>query len=136
MSYEYEHKDLFEGVVGVVEVTNFESLCLWQKHTDCGAKRDVWKQSLSGPLVTVGHIYKRPICISLFVHTIDGHRILFMEPTSQIVDHKKIEAWLLEHLPDSAMQQHWLKEGSRYINKVDAMNFNNVFPRTPVKDNF
>ena len=126
MSYMFDNKDLFEGVTGVVEATRFEDLRLWQ---DVKKYRPEWTldQSLSGPLVTVGHIGDRPICISVFVHTIGGERIAFVEATSQLVDWKMIEEWLMEHLPESALQQHNLKQGYHYLNKVDAGNFFNVF---------
>lgn len=127
MSYEFEHKDLFENVVGVVEASRYESLSLWRDYKVHRPGKK-WEQSLSGPLVTVGELDGRPVCISVFVHTIGGHRVVFMEPTSQVVDHKMIEEWLLEHLPDSAMRQNTWGDGKRYINKVDAMNFFNVFP--------
>jgi hypothetical protein len=47
-----------------------------------------------------------------------------MEPISQVVDHAMIDEWLVKNIPPSAM-----REGSQYPNKVDAMNFHNVFPR-------
>ena len=126
MSYEFENKDLFEGVTGVVEATRFEDLRLWQDIKKYRPEWE-WKQSLSGPLITVGRLDDRPICISVFVHEIGGERIVFVEPTSQLVDYKMIDEWLLEHLPESALQQHNLRQGSRYLNKVDAGNFFNVF---------
>lgn len=126
MSYEFENKDLFEGVTGVVEATRFEDLRRWPDVKKYRPEWE-WKQSLSGPLITVGRLDDRPICISVFVHEIGGERIVFVEPTSQLVDYKMIDEWLLEHLPESALQQHNLRQGYRYLNKVDAGNFFNVF---------
>jgi hypothetical protein len=115
-------KKLFEGVVGVVEANSFESLCLWQKyHKERGLS---WEDSTGGPLVTIGRCDDRPVCISLFVNVIDGHRVLFMEPTSLVVDHQMIDNWLFQNLPITAR-----KNDGKYLNKVDAMNFHNVLPR-------
>lgn len=86
-----------------------------------------WKQCLSGPLITVGKLDDRPVCISVFVHTIDDERIVFYEATSMVVDHQMIDNWFLEHLPDSALKQYNLSQGDRYLNRVDAGNFFNVF---------
>lgn len=124
-----DYKEFLKDVIGVVEATDYESLCLWKDYTDTGKKKDVWEQGNGGYLITVGHFCKRPICIIVFVHTISGHRVLFMEPTSQLVDHKKIEQWLLDNLPESADRTNTWGDGKRYINKVNAMNFHNIFPR-------
>lgn len=123
-----EDRELFEGVIGVVEANSFEAMVLWKEYKVYRPGK-VWDDARSGPLITIGRLNDRPICISIFVHTIDGHRVAFMEPTSLLVDHKMIEEWLLAALPDSALHLSGTGSGERYINKVDAMNFYNVFPR-------
>lgn len=116
-----EIADYLKGVVGVVEANSYETLCLWQEnHEERGMP---WKQALSGYGEIVGTLAGMPVHLSLLVHEIDGHRLLFIDPTSQVVDHRAIEAWLRENLPPSAHREY----GG--INKVDAMNFHNVFPR-------
>jgi hypothetical protein len=113
--------DYLRGVVGVVEANGYETLCLWQENHEQRGMR--WNEARSGYGETVGMLAGMPVCLSLLVHEIDGHRLLFIDPTSQVVDHRAIEAWLREHLPASAHREY----GG--INKVDAMNFHNVFPR-------
>lgn len=116
-------KDFLDGVVGVVEANSYESMCLWREyHKQRGMP---WEQGLGGYLPTIGQLDGRPVVLSLFVHKIDGHRLLFIEPTSQVVDHQMIDAWLKANLPATAMQP-----GGEYINRQNAMNFHNVFPRT------
>lgn len=115
--------EFFEGVVGVVEATSYESMCLWREyHKERGMP---WEADLGGYLPTIGQLDGRPVCLSLFVKKIDGHKLLFIEATSQVVDHKMIDEWLKANLPATAFQP-----GGEYINYQNAMNFHNVFPRT------
>jgi hypothetical protein len=114
-------KEFLKDVVGVVEATSYEKLCLWSEWTT--EKKKSWIQGSSGYLPTIGKLDGRPIVLSLLIHIVDGYPILFMEPTSQVIDHKMVEDWLKLHLPKTAFQSN-----GEYVNKVDAMNFHNVFP--------
>ena len=111
-------KGFLDNVVGVVEATNFEYHQLWKEWED----KDSWFTNLSGYGAVVGDIDSRPIFISLRTAIVNGHKILFIDPESEVVDWKLINKWLFTHLPESAM------EGGR-INRTDAMNFTNIFPR-------
>jgi hypothetical protein len=115
-------KDFLKEVVGVVEATSYETSCLWREwHQE---EKKSWVQGMGGYLPTIGLLGDRPVVLSLLINTVDGHPILFMEPTSQVVDHEMIEEWLKLHLPATA-----LKDEGKFVNKVDAQNFHNVFPR-------
>lgn len=105
-----------EGVIGVVEATNFEYSKLWEAWEE----KDDWKSISGGYGVTIGRIDSRPVFISLRTAIIHGHKVLFIDPTSEVVDWKLIETWLLVNLPESAM------EGKR-VNTTDATNFRNIF---------
>lgn len=118
----YEMKEFLEGVVGVVEATSFEKMKLWDQYKN--EKKVSWVESGTGYLETVGTILDRPVCLSMFTNVVDGHKILFIEATSQLVDWVMIDEWLKENLPESAFQENGI-----YINKQNAMNFHNVFPR-------
>lgn len=115
-----EMTEFLSGVVGVVEANSFERLCLWQEHHT----RRLWLDRNDGLLETVGHLDGMPVCLSLLTSKIDGHKVLFIDATSQVVDHRMIDKWLAETLPKTAF-----KNGGEYVNKTDAMNFHNVFPR-------
>lgn len=115
--------NFLDGVIGVVEANSYESMCLWKEAQEHGF---TWEEARMGEFVSVGSLEGRPVCMTLNVHTIKGQRILFIDPTSQVVDHAMIEHWLMQKLPESAFDQH--KDG-KYLNKVNAMNFHNVFPR-------
>ena len=113
--------EFLRGVVGVVEANSFEKHMLWK---DRGT--DVWEGYCEGYLETVGHINKRPVCLSILVDVVNGHRLLFIEPTSQLVDHKMIDAWLLNVLPATAYRD-FPNDPPKIINRTDAMNFRNIF---------
>lgn len=120
-----EHADFLAGVVGVVEANNFEHLTLWKQYhheADKGRKL-AWESGGSGPLVTVGKVDGNPVCISLNVDLVGGHRVLFIEATSQVIDWTLINKWLYKNLPSSAY-----RAGTQYINSHDASNFSNVLP--------
>jgi hypothetical protein len=108
-----------EGVVGIVEANSFERMCLWDKHKD----KSTWVQNLSGYGKNVGYITpNRPVFISLTTAIINGHKILFVEPTSVGVDYTMIWEWMKENVPSAV-------KPSGYLNKTDSMNFHNVFPQ-------
>lgn len=116
-------EEFLRGVVGSVEATNAEYHNLWEYwHSKRGKQ---WDQINSGLLPIVGRLAGMPICISLMKATVDGNLLLFWHATSQIVDHRAIEAWLEASLPDSA---RW-PDGR--LNRTDAMNFHNIF-RAPL----
>lgn len=117
-----EITDFLAGVVGVVEANSYEHHMLWSENEQ-REKPLPWKQNNCGLGETVGHIGKMPVFVSLFTAEVDGHKLLFIFPTSQVIDHRMIEKWLKRTLPRTAFC-----EGG-YVNKTDAMNFHNVFRR-------
>lgn len=115
-----EMADFLAGVVGAVEANSYEQMCIWQDyHKEHGMS---WNARAQGFLETVGHVGDMPVCISLQTVEIDGHKILFYEATSQVVDYRLVEAWLEKTLPDTARDEG--RNG--YLNRTDAMNFHNV----------
>lgn len=107
--------EFLEGVVGVVEANSYESLCLWQKYHESRS----WNSGTFGYGVTVGTIGDMSVCLSLLATVIDGHKILFYHPTSQVVDHRMVREWLGTYMPKSAWEGDWL-------NHADAQNLCNV----------
>lgn len=85
----------------IVEATSNEVQGFWRDHAKENTfnpnphytAKVTWEQ-MDGWLVTVGHYTKRPVCISVMFNKLDGHIIMFWEPTSQLVDHKMIDKWL------------------------------------------
>lgn len=107
-----------DGVSGVVEATGFENLCLWQRHRD----QRVWKENLSGFLQTVGLVWNMPVCIKLNTAEIDGRKLLFFHPTSQMIDYRLIDDWFKNALPRTAYREDGV------LNRTDAMNFHTLLP--------
>lgn len=106
------------GVVGVVDANSFERLCLWQER---GEK--TWVDSPFGHWLEIGSCADMPVCVNLSTVVIGGHKILFIDPTSQVVDYRMIDAWLERGMPSSARTK------DQKLNRTDAMNIHNVFPR-------
>lgn len=103
----------YSDVVGIVESTSFESMCLWEKwHQQRG---HTWVASTSGPLITVGYLDGKPVGIAPLVHEVNGKKIMFVEPTSLVVDWGMIDDWLRENVPNA-------RKGD-FLNKQRAMNF-------------
>jgi hypothetical protein len=63
---------------------------------------------------------RKYMAISLKTAIINNQKILFFHPTSKYIDYDVLENWLLKNVPKSALR-------GNYLNKVDAMNFHNVF---------
>lgn len=97
-----------EGVVGIVEATREEQHNIWMRRAKQAAKYNNekdstnnldWVSSNSGLGPCIGYIASYPICITMYVNTIDGHKILFVEATSLVVHHGMIRDWLGIQLP-------------------------------------
>lgn len=107
----------YEGVIGIVEVTSYETMCLWKEYHE--EKGYTWVQQTSSSLVTVGEFGDMPVCIAPLVHIVDGKKIMFLEVTSIVVHWHMIEEWLKKSVPSAVNEKG-------YLNKHDAMNFHNL----------
>lgn len=121
----------FEGVVGCVEATSFEQQKLWEDHhynaEKIGFTKLEWDANNSGITEVIGYVTsggkKYPVNVSLFTATIKGHKILFYDVVSRCSDSEMVLEWFKKVLPKTAFRN------DGYINKTDANNFHNVFPR-------
>lgn len=127
--YDPEITKYLEGVIGVVEANTFEKSELWMRYSKSASPDPNraytcfdWRSSTVGQGLEIGRLAEFPICLSLYVDVIDGHRVLFMHSTSMVTHNGLIRTWLMNVLPASAMRE------SGYPNMVDALNFTNVFP--------
>lgn len=116
--------EFLHGVVGVVEANSYETMCLWKEYAE--ELKKPWKQRCDGLGEIVGKLADMPVFLSLLTAEIEGHKILFIDATSQVIDHRLIDQWLANTLPTSAFRGGDPRNG---VNKTDAMNFSNVFPR-------
>lgn len=103
---------MLSATMFVVEATSFETLSIWKEHHE----RRTWQEERRGMLLTVGHLGRRPVCISLSWSVIDGRTVMFWDATSQVVDHKQIEAWFEKNCAPRY-------DGGHRRARCDAMNF-------------
>lgn len=113
-----EDIERYAGVESVVEVTSYEALILWEKwHQQKGYS---WIEDNSGPLITVGSIGTRPVCIAPLVHVVNGRKIMFVEATSILVDWCMIHEWLHDNVPTARIP------GTELIKCANAQNFHTL----------
>jgi hypothetical protein len=123
--------NFLKGVVGCVEANSFEQQKLWEDYHYNAEKlryrKLSWEGDNAGICEIIGYVQVEgkdlPVNVSLFVKTIEGHRILFYDVVSRCADSEMVYKWFKEVLPKTAFR----RDG--YVNRVDAMNFHNVFPR-------
>jgi hypothetical protein len=120
-----EVEKYLDGVNGVVEATTFEKMFLYEKH-----RKDGWSEIPHSLSVRVGVRDGSPVVVSISSAFVRGYKILFVEPTSTLVDYNMINKWLAANLPKSAFKQPEFYNSSHVVrlNSVDALNFHNVFP--------
>jgi hypothetical protein len=121
-----EELDKFlEGVVGIVEdATSLGASYIYEKVTERDG-RDAYKQGGYGLMHTVGEVGDMPVCVSLNCNHIRGHKILFVEATSRVVDHKMIRDWIEAVAPKTAYDKHGR------LNISDENNWPNAIPHEP-----
>jgi len=77
-----------------------------------------WDSLRYGISLQIGTLDDRPICIQFTFVRINGHKIAFYEGSSQLVDHKMIEDWLIERFQRT-------NDGYARWNHVNSTNFHN-----------
>lgn len=105
-------EDLLKATRFAVEATSFERLALWQKHHETLA----WQDRPYGFMVTLGRFGDMPVVLSVTFHVLENHVVMFYEATSQVVDHRMVEAWVDKHVC-AKWDQNTLRP------RTDAMNF-------------
>lgn len=92
----------FTGVVGIIEATNYEMLALYREVVDKGYE---WGDGSGCYLETVAHPeHGYSTSFSPWVKTINGKKIMFLEPTSVVVDWDLIDQWIKDKLPKEAQE--------------------------------
>jgi hypothetical protein len=117
-----EDAELFEGVEFLVEASDYEKQTLWERYYykpfNPEAVVKDWQQVSMGHGITIGHLGDRPVCVSIFYAILDGHKVMFYDATSQVVDHAMIDEWLKHHTLEKV---RW-DNGTRWAH-TNAMNF-------------
>ncbi len=117
-----EMNKYLEGVIGVVEASRDEYCTLYRLYKDLGHS---WNEDRmnSGINCILGFCDKMPVAVTFTFAIIKGHKIMFIDPTSQVVDYRIIDKWLKKRMPKSAYV-------NKHVNRTDVGNFHNIFPRT------
>lgn len=115
-----------------VEADSFAQQALWSDYSKGAARMTIcrrveerldrrvdWEQVGDGWLPRVGDLAGMPVCISLSWALIEGRLVLFHHATSQVVDHRMIDAWMRQQMP-----QLW--PADQRSRTTDATNFYNI----------
>lgn len=97
MSIKDDTETYFKDVVFLVEADSFAQHALWLTRFHggrLGREIESWEAEGSGYAITIGHIDRRPVVLSLFYAKIEGRRVCFFAGESQVVDHRMIDEWL------------------------------------------
>lgn len=105
----------FEDIIACIEADSFACQTLWllYHHKPAyGVRIDTWEQK-GGYLIQLGNLDKRPVNIDISFNILNGSKVMFWSPISQVVDHAMIDAWFAK----------FKRPGT---DSADAMNFTNA----------
>ncbi len=114
-------KKFVEGAVGFCAATREEEHSVWSHMVDQREPPVAWRQR-GGVGVTVGYLDERPVHVALNHVDVAGHKVIFYNATSTVVDHDMVKEFINLLAPDSA------RDGDR-VNHADATNMSNILPR-------
>lgn len=89
-------RNYFKDVKAIVEADYYTLHSLWNAYHNAplyGRRIDSWKEESAGHGITIGKMDRRPVCIVLWWAILNGHRVMFWEATSQVVDYKMVQDW-------------------------------------------
>lgn len=125
-AYDEQHRinreKFFAGTCGLVEANSYENMKIWEDIKT--SKHYTYKSLSEGWFEQVGTLADMPVTVSMFASLINGHKVIFWESPSTVVDHRLIAAYFKEHLPKTSY-----RSGGEYLNQENAMNAFNVFHR-------
>ncbi len=94
-----------KSVIGVIEANSFEYMTLWEMYASealsfgIGTRaRCDWREDLSGLFFIIGHLAERPVTIQLRFAELNGHRVIFFNSPSVVVDHDMVRSWIDTHV--------------------------------------
>ncbi len=115
-----ERESFLLGAIGVVEVDRYSHHALWADNDRRGDVKLSWSSNSDGLADTAGYLSGFPVVVTLWSAVVDGKKLIFVEPTSRVVDHDLIRTYLEKVMPWSA------KRPNGKLNITDAVNFHNV----------
>lgn len=101
----------FKETEFLIEADNFSRFALWQEWHG----KVLWEQD-SGVIYTIGEFGGEPVCVEFSWNFINGHRVCFYHPTSQVVNWIMVREWV-----EKICYPLWCN-GTRFAH-TNAMNF-------------
>lgn len=86
-------KDYKSVDIAVQISSSLETMSLYQEYME---RKWSYQQDRSGPLLTIGKIGDRPICVAPLIHVVEGIRVMYVEATSPLIDWTLIDNWVRE----------------------------------------
>lgn len=74
-----------------VIATRSEYHSFWEK---CNTHKHEFKQDSGGNLIAISKLDGELLYVAPLIHVVDGVRVLFVEPTSDVVSYSRTEAWI------------------------------------------
>lgn len=120
-------QQFLKGVDGVVECTREEYYAIWNRNDKATQHKKSWVSESFGIGECVGYLAGHGIHVMLQKATIDDQLILFVEATSNVVDHNMVREWVSEAMNKFSGRTKGIGPGSgdewRWS---DATNWHNV----------
>lgn len=111
-----------EGAIGFCEATKEEEYGLWDRLVRGHENKILWSEKV-GIGVTIGYLNDRPVHVVLRPVEVSGHKVIFYEATSTVVDHDMVRAFIEFIAPVTALNH------AGALNHTDAANFTNILPK-------
>lgn len=86
-------KDYKSVDIAVNISSSLETQALYQEYME---RKWTFKHDASGPVLAIGKIDNRPICIAPLIHIVEGIRVMYVEATSPLIDWTLIDNWIRE----------------------------------------
>lgn len=120
--YDEELAEFLDGATAFCQATYEEQYGIWKRFVLEQERGPEWRGGISFGL-TIGYLDDRPIYVVLSPVQFAGHKIIFYEAISQVVDHQLVRTFIETVAPDSA------RSPSGWLNNSDAANFGNLIPK-------
>lgn len=100
----------FKKTAYVVEATDCERNMLWREW----APFIPWLQDSYGMNVTVGKLGDHPVCVNISWDILNDRRVMFYSDSSMVVDHRMVEKWIKENLPQCFDNVCWSTNATNF----------------------
>lgn len=96
-----EDNKYYNSVQLVVQINS--SYEVSQLYKEVKERRWSYKQDMGGPLKMIGKVANQEIWVMPQIHTIEGVNVLYIQPTSTLVQWDMIEEWVNQRVPEGTV---------------------------------